>query len=259
MQWPDKTADGREIVVVEGDPFDGSGDLPRTLFLDIDRSPGLVHILTTRNPERSLSMWPERFTCEDCNSARVHEDSGTHCRDCGSVTSSSKRPNVWILIECHTQAELNAAAGHLAAMEKLCGVVGLWLVPSERMDLDAAFPGGLACGKGSYICGPGWLAISGGENPTHPDWIRDPIQQAEAAGVPVWFGGWGSWLPACEMPDGDERRKTIGVYINYLGEVWAEGAVAVGMSSYRTCKVGSAHSGCTLDGRKWQQLSEGGA
>lgn len=49
--------------------------------------------------------------------------------------------------------------------------------------------------------GPGlsWVVLGGetghGARPVHPDWVRSVRDQCQAAGVPFWFKGWGTYEP----------------------------------------------------------------
>lgn len=44
----------------------------------------------------------------------------------------------------------------------------------------------------------GWVVCEGGDTPMHPEWVRSLRDQAEEAGVPFWFSGWGKHVP--ELP-----------------------------------------------------------
>ncbi len=105
-----------------------------------------------------------------------------------------------------------------------------------------------------------WLIVQGGTNPLHPDWVRSLRDQADDAGVPFWFDGWGEWLPGdnnghfVEWQDGvnsvsslrNEADKCI-VFKDNKGR-WSPKCAS---------RVGKDAAGHLLDGREWRQTPEG--
>lgn len=51
------------------------------------------------------------------------------------------------------------------------------------------------CKEPCGLVGVDIVVIGGGDEPLHPQWVRDALAQCEAAGVAFVFLGWGEWGP----------------------------------------------------------------
>lgn len=154
-------------------------------------------------------------------------------------------PSGWRVVEARTQAECDAV--------EPCGDrVILVLTPSEAIDVELQScigPG--TCGdvaiRSDFLA---WLIVRGGESPLHPDWVRSLRDQAEEAGVPFWFEGWGEWYPACQWRLTPVKLATANPN---LASEWLRDPHTGSPSYYR---VGPSRSGRLLDGREWSQVPE---
>jgi len=104
-----------------------------------------------------------------------------------------------------------------------------------------------------------WV-ILGGENhnrnarPLHPDWARSVRDECRAAGVPLFFKGWGHWTPFYDrdVDDPDWRNvpaaKTPGVRRMNLAGGW-------GFHGDRLVYFRADRQKCNLlDGQTWEQF-----
>lgn len=235
MTWPTHTADGREIEFIpEWFHTETIHQVPTLLRL-IDKVPDRVYLIVTRHAERVAEMW--------LNGSGVQNP------------AFSYRPNVWLQIECHTQAECNAITpALLASLRQLCGVVGVHVVPEEMITIPAwLLPVDPHNFDPEFRVGIGWLTLAGGDKPVHPDHFRGPIRQAEAAGVPVNLLSWGSWLPIRQW-DEDSFDGEV-VHVRHDGAVFDDdepmGFCCCNCRSEDVLHIGPARSGRTLDGRTW--------
>lgn len=105
--------------------------------------------------------------------------------------------NVILAPVCRTDAELRERAGLLRpSMAVQCPA--LVLEPTERMDLATALL--------EADLSPRWVLIRAPQcesRPMHSTWIERAISDAHSVGVPVWFEGWGDWIPY----DGGAARR----------------------------------------------------
>jgi hypothetical protein len=168
------------------------------------------------------------------------------------------RPNVHLYAgPLYTQADVDAMIPHLLRCP--AAVRGLVITPREEIRLDQwlyryrSLVSGLrysnpkAAGKHEAMPCFNHVVIRGHDKPLHPEHVRGIIAQCEAADVPVWFDGWGEWLPECEpSPLGILGTMDYGYPIHE----WVDDG---GWYSHR---VGRARSGAMLDGKEWRQLPE---
>ena len=92
-----------------------------------------------------------------------------------------------------------------------------------------------------------WV-ISGGESgprarPCHEDWVRSLRDQCTGSEVPFFFKQWGRWLPASQVPEGDERLSRVESVL--AGQRFCTG---------RFIDLGKKASGSLLDGQMWRQF-----
>ena len=116
------------------------------------------------------------------------------------------------------------------------------------------------------------LVITGGENDrgdrlTHPDWLRALRDACQRKGVKFHFKQWGAWAPIPDLPEGegakfwqmeaivapgpnDPNSRTR--LIDRAGHVYRydqHGLSNVGDGAIMMLRIGTAHSGRTLDGQ----------
>jgi len=182
-------------------------DLVRKVFETIEAFPSVTFVIRTSFPERVNKFWMlvDGF------------------------------PNVILLANATTQAELDQRAEAVAKCGDLCGTVGMWLEPVEALDiakyLDPVHTDGcLNCGyageryvdmgkfkttdHGDLLCPEcghstttqfmgddrlfDFIVLNGTDKPLHPSIVRSIRDQCEAAGVPFVFLSWGDWIPDCQ-------------------------------------------------------------
>ena len=242
------------------------------LFRLIDEYPGVTWLLETSHPENVAVMMPEALTCQPAYGTckRLKGHTGQHSQQ------PEYLPNLWLYAKANTQADADARIPHL--LRAPATVLGLVMEPREDVNLRDAF-----------IVGPegGWewfgakrdmirsVIIRGGAEPMHPDWVRSIIRQCEAAGVPVWFDGWGEWWPFFAKDDdmaavyedsagnsstSDHGPFPPGFNLDADPKEWEEhrwpreNPNSDGTQS--SFRVGAARSGRVIDGREWNQLPE---
>jgi protein gp37 len=102
----------------------------------------------------------------------------------------------------------------------------------------------------------GWVVVAGGDEPLHPQWVRDIRDQCTAAGVPFFFRGWGWWVENgtnCGGKPGDEwgRLWPNGRWLAYPRN---QSGVLMPAKEVEgsTClvRVGPEKSGRLLDGKE---------
>ena len=102
-----------------------------------------------------------------------------------------------------------------------------------------------------------WLRVRGDSDPLHPDWVRSLRDQAVAAGVPFWFGGWGEWATIYDRDIDDPDWRRCGEVVTatpYPKGQWNNLAGGQGFHGDRVTYVhcvGPSASGRTLDCRVW--------
>ncbi|NIA15164.1 MAG: DUF5131 family protein [Nitrospiraceae bacterium] len=109
---------------------------------------------------------------------------------------------------------------------------------------------------------------SPGARPTHPDWVRSLRDQAVAAGVPFFFGGWGEWAPmegSCAASPitigfwtrdaAGDRQRAILFRSRSNGLSFVQG-ITTEPGAQHMVRVGKAKSGRILDGRTWDEVPE---
>ena len=174
----------------------------------------------------------------------------------------SPLPEGWRVVTARTQAECDAAFAVRCSEDTI-------LVIEPRESIDAKIGsvlfgnrGGLGSINGESVrfYGIRWLIVQGGESPCHPDWVRSLRDQAQVAGVPFWFAGWGAWVP---VNKGGEERLNNGVPLGpefeemiCLSPTGEQLQVVGGEANYMMVPVGSSRSGRLLDGWEWSQVPE---
>lgn len=162
------------------------------------------------------------------------------------------------------------AAKRFVSIEPMLGPVDLTNIKPPEFDYGDAH-GWSAIWRNNHI-GRNWLdwVIAGGENdrgdrPTHPDWLRALRDQCERHGVKFHFKQWGAWAPISQLPDeqvadfwdmeahvspsADVSRTRL---IDRAGRVYRndQQTAAAEAGAIMMLRVGTAHSGRTLDGRE---------
>lgn len=101
-----------------------------------------------------------------------------------------------------------------------------------------------------------WLdwVIVGGETgpkarPMHPDWVRSVRDQCQAAEIPFWFKGWGTWIELHDIkpwaPPSEFKDR-----MRWLNLAGGHGFHGVNVVAMRTT-LGVSR---LLDGREWNEL-----
>lgn len=180
-------------------------DFREEVFNLVDHTPNLDWLLVTKRPENIRKMWSKRFTCEDCGSSQgshgTGEQCGFHCDDCGSLTSTMRRNNAWLLTSIACQADIKNNLPHLVRCRDLVPVLGLSIEPLiGPVEI------------GGYLQQIDWVIVGGesGPNarPCRIEWIRAIVGQCKAAGVPCFVKQLGanatekvSGMPSPVSPD----------------------------------------------------------
>lgn len=99
-----------------------------------------------------------------------------------------------------------------------------------------------------------WVIV-GGESgskarPMHPQWALDIRDQCQAAGVPFFFKGWGSWAPVFYTNGTPDSRLVC--LTPDRGEILLRDPWRINMR-----RVGKKAAGRVLDGRTWDEFPEG--
>lgn len=217
-------------------------DVRRRTFGLIDDFPNVTWMLETERPENVAAMWP---------SADIFE----------GQTGDDKPvfwPNLWLYARADSQAEADSRIPHL--LQCPAAVRGLVMEPREDVELcnvsgwkDKAYWWGRTIMGGDGI---NHVIIRGGAEPMHPDWVRSIIRQCEAAGVPVWFDGWGEWISAGvgwvdSLPKHPRSELPGNMFFPPLASIQC---IKVGGMDF--ARVGAAHSGRVIDGCEVNQLPE---
>jgi hypothetical protein len=247
-------------------PFRGTtaittAEVRRRMFALFDRTPA-TWCIETRHPENVLTMIPDGYW-QKLPCPKHSKRFQLECPACNGKNAErvdKQRPNVHLYAgPIHTQADADAMVP--ALLRCPAAVRGLVVTPREEISL-VEYLGiqtwiGPLTSKKHYEWShrhnqglerrPDHVIIRGDDKPMHPAHVRGIIEQCEAAGVPVWFDGWGEWLPECEpSPMGILGTMDYGYPIHE----WKEDG---GWYSHR---VGRAASGSMLDGNEWRQLPE---
>lgn len=168
-------------------------------------------IFVTKRPARAvelLGMWLARRSSQDRGLLRREADLYT-------------RESFLLMFSAWDQSSTDAACAAAAKLPE--GVRwGLHLEPllaavdlSDPLDLTSdictpvnrriAGPGGLFPLATPPLCRPSWIVVGGengpGARPMDPAWARRIRDQCVAAGVSLWFKGWGAWVPEAEACD----------------------------------------------------------
>lgn len=216
-------------------------DVLQALFAHIDANPQATYHLRTLHPERVADEWGERFdpNCKACGGDGCDSEpwrasdlmAPSPCRKC------FHRPNVAIAAgPIRTQAEADRLLPELMQLSDLCREVYPVFRPVERIQ----FP--LPCRDSVFWSAVPRIVVSGGPEPMHPDNVRDLRDQAEAAGVPFVFLGWGDWLHMMQFGCGEHDLRGVEL----------RGPINAFMA-----RVGSENSGCELDDKTYPWKSEG--
>lgn len=111
-------------------------------------------------------------------------------------------------------------------------------------------------GDGNVIKQPtlDWVIV-GGETgpkarPMHPDWARSVRDQCVAARVPFWFKQWGEWRPGAYYYGKTLKPGSCFIDKNNGNKIFLAG-------NRFLCKVGKKVAGNLLDGKVWNQVTEG--
>lgn len=87
-----------------------------------------------------------------------------------------------------------------------------------------------------------WVVCGGetgpGARPMHPEWARSMRDQCQAAGVPLWFKGWGEWADI-------GFRRFEDPYSHMQQFPWDPDCTMA--------RVGKARAGALLDGKLWRE------
>lgn len=207
------------LLAVDGDPFEPGMDavILHRLFATIDACPDVTFIIRTSHPERVREAWP------------INLMATVGPKDAGDFTDR-RFPNVILLANATTQAELDQRAEQVAKCGGLCVFVGAWLEPVEQLDVSRFLPHWLyecqKCGaSGESIGKPGdpcgcepaegfesegdcdghlestrgdglkLVVVQGTDRPLHPSIVRSLRDQCAAADVCFNFQSWGDWWP----------------------------------------------------------------
>lgn len=220
---------------------------------------GHIFIVLTKRPERmlkwlqSIQEWNEfgqgRYMVFGDNKPKSYGGKGF-------IVGEAKQwplPNVWLGVTAENQQAADEripillqipAAVRFVSVEPMLGPVDLTRIIYDRGLHGCPLP---------HAEGPKlhWCIVGGetgpGARPMHPDWARSLRDQCIAAGVPFFFKQWGEYCYPEQMP-----RDTY---------QWVDAAVNLaGNGDYNTpFRVGKKKAGRLLDGRTWDEYSEGGA
>lgn len=110
------------------------------------------------------------------------------------------------------------------------------------------------------LTGIHWVII-GGESgpkarPMHPDWVRNIIEQCNAAGVPVFFKQWGEWVPHPHPPERGTSKAAHCLFLKPNGLLGNQGDFWDGKAQ-AVDKVGKKKACCRLDGIEYKEFPEG--
>ncbi len=194
--------------------FDAMLATPQHTFLILTKRPGRARTMLTPRKARGLPML----------SHHLNTWLGVSVED--QATADERIP---LLLQ-------TPAAVRFVSIEPMLGPVDLnkreCLIDKRRFKLTL----------GRYL---DWV-ILGGENgpgarPMHPDWVRSVRDQCQAAGVPLWFKGWGRWKPVHRPFDGSCVVET---------HCFGDGTQMVaGRGRWKP-----ENGGNLLDGREWHEL-----
>lgn len=236
------------------------------LFDLIDEYPNVTWMLETERPENVAVMMPESLTCQPAYGTckRLKGHAGQHSQQ------PEYLPNLWLYARADSQAEADARIPHL--LQCPAAARGLVMTPREDVKLcnvsgwkDKAYWWGRTIMGGDGI---NHVIIRGGDEPMHPDWVRSIIRQCDAAGVPVWFDGWGEWLPWRSECMNESHLSFAGFPMKRFSKKSGfvtesrnfDSAAEKDRFLFDECvnvaRVGAARSGCVIDGREVKQLPE---
>jgi hypothetical protein len=259
---------GRRIAI--GDVF-AEWDvvfLRSRLFSMIDRT-AATWCIETRHPENVERMMPQYFAPipEPCRNLDHFLDSSPECPACRGSKCQTFRPNVHLYAgPLYTQADADAMVP--ALLRCPAAMRGLVITPREGIRLSPYAADGRVKVTQGIDCDH--VVIRGDDKPMHPAHVRGIIAQCKAAGVPVWFDGWGEWCL--------NEHKTYGKIFGSAGSLSGPWVTAcstdrnsIGDQKYHAypanvddefgeyetlSRVGRARSGAMLDGKEWRQLPE---
>jgi protein gp37 len=145
--------------------------------------PGHTFLVLTKRPERALAMMPDII---DATQDLVFGFDNV-CFGTTAENQEQADKRIPILLQI-------PAAHRFVSIEPMLGPIELskcWLCKPE--DLDNCF-----CEQ-EFYGSLDWVILGGetghGARPMHPDWVRSVRDQCQAAGVPFWFKGWGTYEP----------------------------------------------------------------
>ena len=230
-------ANGKRVLVA-GDPATFSDEQLQAVFQVIDDTQGMIFYMLTDDPGRLEVSWPPR----------VMYVLDYRCRP--TVSSDRHHLNVIIGVPCKTQAEADRLIPELLKLSGLCH--GLWVdLRGQTEEIDLRLPWiHHADGTVEKTSAIDFVTIGGIDTPIHPQWLRTIRDQCQAAGVALWFDGWGEHIPASmhESCNTNDRRL---VSIEREARHYAAG------QSCDSIRVGSARSGHLLDGVEVRETLEG--
>ncbi|MFV0245143.1 MAG: phage Gp37/Gp68 family protein, partial [Qingshengfaniella sp.] len=208
-------------------------------------------------------------------------------------------PNVWIGTSASDQASADLripqllqcpAALRFVSLEPLLGPVDLTALPyghaignapsyqdslRGKMWMPAGTPSwpthpGQTVGNRTYVdlCRSlDWVIVGGesgrGARPMHPDWARALRDQCAAAAVPFFFKQWGEWTDVYDRDRDDpdwrhcdtiSHATPTGRWMNLEGGTGFHGDRVI-----RMVPTGKKNTGRQLDGREWNEVSDGQA
>ncbi len=147
----------------------------------------------------------------------------------------------------------NAGRDIIHNMDSLRGYGGWGDYNRSKYKLDGVILGGES--------GPG-------ARPMHPGWVRSVRDQCQAASVPLYFKGWGEWIPCERYGDAQGTRywkdsdmcSPKGAYKehNFTQKIYPYGPDDgfVEELAVKMLRVGKKAAGRLLDGRTWDELPE---
>jgi protein gp37 len=218
-------------------------DIRRRLFHLIDQTPNLDWILTTKHQERIL----------DCTLEVQHPN--WWYKSLGGYPG-----NVWLGVHVENQEQADKRIPELLRIPAAVRFVDISPMtgPVDFSNASHRHDWKQRLGKNA-LEGIHWVICGGGEQPLHPDWVRDLRDQCLAAGVPFWFRGWGEWREPLEDETYDTsmgRAQAVPSFIVAVDGIvhcfdneYTDGGTAMVL-------VGKSAAGRVLDGKTWEQLPE---
>ena len=95
-----------------------------------------------------------------------------------------------------------------------------------------------------------WIVIEGGEHPVHPGWIRDIIKFGKSYNIPVYFKGWGQWIPQEEQLSPSHAKV---IYLNQNGVISQKDENIVNVVCLKNVG-GDSNAGCLVNNKEFKEL-----